>query len=137
MAERLQRYLARSGVASRRHAEALITAGRVTVNNQPATQLGTKVEPNDLVALDGKLVMPPEAVSWYVLYKPVGVVTTLDDLQGRPTVRGLLGSIPTRVFPSAGWIGTPRERSYSPTTARRRTVSCTPASRCHVPTWPK
>ncbi len=99
MAERLQRYLARSGVASRRHAEALITAGRVTVNNQPATQLGTKVEPNDLVALDGKLVMPPEAVSWYVLYKPVGVVTTLDDPQGRPTVRGLLGSIPTRVFP--------------------------------------
>jgi 23S rRNA pseudouridine2605 synthase len=99
MAERLQRYLARSGVASRRHAETLITAGRVTVNNQPATTLGTKVEPNDLVALDGKLVMPPDAVSWYVLYKPVGVVTTLDDPQGRPTVRGLLGAIPTRVFP--------------------------------------
>jgi 23S rRNA pseudouridine2605 synthase len=99
MAERLQRYLARSGVASRRHAEALITAGRVTVNNQPATTLGTKVEPEDLVALDGKLVMPPDEVSWYVLYKPVGVVTTLDDPQGRPTVRGLLGAIPTRVFP--------------------------------------
>ena len=99
MAERLQRYLARSGVASRRHAETLITAGRVTVNNQPATTLGTKVEPNDLVALDGKLVMPPDEVSWYVLYKPVGVVTTLDDPQGRPTVRGLLGAIPTRVFP--------------------------------------
>jgi 23S rRNA pseudouridine2605 synthase len=99
MAERLQKYLARSGVASRRHAETLITEGRVTVNNQPATTLGTKVEPNDLVALDGKLVMPPEEVSWYVLYKPEGVVTTLDDPQGRPTVRGLLGSIPTRVFP--------------------------------------
>jgi 23S rRNA pseudouridine2605 synthase len=99
VAERLQRYLARAGVASRRHAELLITAGRVTVNNQPATTLGTKVEPNDLVALDGKLVMPPEKVSWYVLYKPSGVVTTLDDPQGRPTVLGLLGSIPTRVFP--------------------------------------
>ena len=99
MAERLQRYLARAGVASRRHAEELITAGRVTVNNQPTTTLGTKVEPNDLVALDGKLVMPPEEVSWYVLYKPAGVVTTLDDPQGRPTVRGLLGGIPTRVFP--------------------------------------
>jgi 23S rRNA pseudouridine2605 synthase len=99
VAERLQRYLARAGVASRRHAELLITAGRVTVNNQPATTLGTKVEPNDLVALDGKLVMPPERVSWYVLYKPSGVVTTLDDPQGRPTVLGLLGSIPTRVFP--------------------------------------
>ncbi len=99
MAERLQRYLARAGVASRRHAEELITAGRVTVNNQPTTTLGTKVEPNDLVALDGKLVMPPENVSWYVLYKPAGVVTTLDDPQGRPTVLGLLGAIPTRVFP--------------------------------------
>lgn len=99
MAERLQRYLARAGVASRRHAEELITAGRVTVNNALATTLGTKVEPNDLVALDGKLVMPPEHVSWYVLYKPAGVVTTLDDPQGRPTVLGLLGSIPTRVFP--------------------------------------
>ena len=99
MAERLQRYLARAGVASRRHAELLITAGRVTVNNALATTLGTKVEPNDLVALDGKLVMPPENVSWYVLYKPAGVVTTLDDPQGRPTVLGLLGSIPTRVFP--------------------------------------
>src|SRR5450755_3878988 len=99
MAERLQKYLARAGVASRRHAETLITAGRVTVNNQLATTLGTKVEPNDLVALDGKLVMPPDEVSWYVLYKPEGVVTTLDDPQGRPTVRGLLGSIPTRVFP--------------------------------------
>ena len=72
MAERLQRYLARSGVASRRHAEALITAGRVTVNNQPATTLGTKVEPEDLVALDGKLVMPPDEVSWYVLLQAGG-----------------------------------------------------------------
>jgi 23S rRNA pseudouridine2605 synthase len=43
--------------------------------------------------------MPPESVSWYVLYKPAGVVTTLDDPQGRPTVLGLLGAIPTRVFP--------------------------------------
>jgi 23S rRNA pseudouridine2605 synthase len=99
VAERLQRYLARAGVASRRHAETLITEGRVTVNNQLTTTLGTKVEPDDLVALDGKLVMPPEKVSWYVLYKPAGVVTTLDDPQGRPTVLGLLGEIPTRVFP--------------------------------------
>ena len=99
MAERLQRYLARAGVASRRAAEALITAGRVTVNNQLATTLGTKVEPNDLVALDGKLVMPPEGVSWYLLYKPPGVVTTLDDPQGRPTIRGFLQDVTTRVFP--------------------------------------
>ncbi|MGO9828581.1 MAG: pseudouridine synthase [Myxococcaceae bacterium] len=99
MAERLQRYLARAGVASRRHAEELITAGRVTVNNQLANTLGTKVEPNDLVALDGKLVMPPDQVSWYVLYKPTGVVTTLNDPQGRPTILGFLEGLATRVFP--------------------------------------
>ncbi len=99
MAERLQRYLARAGVASRRAAEALISAGRVTVNNQLANTLGTKVEPNDLVAVDGKLVMPPEGVSWYILYKPPAVVTTLEDPQGRPTIRGFLQGITTRVFP--------------------------------------
>ena len=99
MAERLQRYLARAGVGSRRHAETLITAGRVTVNNQVQTTLGTKVDPGDLVAVDGKAVMPPEHASWYLLYKPAGVVTTLDDPQGRPTVRQLLGAVPTRVFP--------------------------------------
>ena len=99
MAERLQRYLARAGVASRRHAEALITAGRVTVNNQAVTTLGSKVEPGDLVAVDGKLVSPPEHVSWFLLYKPAGVVTTLDDPLGRPTVRKFLGGVRTRVFP--------------------------------------
>jgi 23S rRNA pseudouridine2605 synthase len=99
VAERLQRYLARAGVASRRHAETLISAGRVTVNNQTVTTLGSKVEPGDLVALDGKLVEPPEQVSWYLLYKPSGVVTTLDDPQGRPTISGFLGQVQTRVFP--------------------------------------
>ena len=58
--ERLQKYLARAGVASRRHAEDLITEGRVTVNNQKVTELGSKVEPGDLVTVDGKLVTPPE-----------------------------------------------------------------------------
>jgi 23S rRNA pseudouridine2605 synthase len=99
VAERLQRYLARAGVASRRHAEALITAGRVAVNNQVVTTLGSKVEPGDLVAVDGKLVSPPEHVSWFLLYKPAGVVTTLDDPLGRPTVRKFLGGVRTRVFP--------------------------------------
>ena len=53
MSERLQKFLARAGVASRRHAEGLITAGRVSVNNQRVTELGTKVEPTDLVTVDG------------------------------------------------------------------------------------
>ncbi|HVP59761.1 MAG TPA: S4 domain-containing protein, partial [Myxococcaceae bacterium] len=56
MSERLQKFLARAGVASRRHAEGLITAGRVSVNNQRVTELGTKVEPTDLVTVDGTLV---------------------------------------------------------------------------------
>ena len=59
MSERLQKFLARAGVASRRHAEGLITAGRVSVNNQRVTELGTKVEPSDLVMVDGKLVTGP------------------------------------------------------------------------------
>ncbi len=98
-AERLQKYLARSGVASRRHAEELITAGRVTVNNQKVTELGSKVEPGDLVAVDGTLVSPPEATSYFLLYKPVGVVTTLSDPQGRPTVGSYIEETGKRLFP--------------------------------------
>jgi 23S rRNA pseudouridine2605 synthase len=99
MSERLQKFLARAGVASRRHAEGLITAGRVQVNNKRVTELGTKVEPSDLVTVDGSLVTAPEATSWYLLNKPPGVVTTLSDPEGRPTVAELLREVPMRVFP--------------------------------------
>ncbi|ATB33956.1 pseudouridine synthase [Melittangium boletus] len=99
MAERLQKYLARAGVASRRHAEELITSGRVTVNNEKVTELGSKVEPGDLVSVDGSLVTPPEQSSYYLLYKPVGVVTTLSDPQGRPTVANYLEETGKRLFP--------------------------------------
>ena len=99
MSERLQKFLARAGVASRRHAEGLITAGRVSVNNQRVTELGTKVEPTDLVTVDGTLVTAPERTSWYLLHKPPGVVTTLADPEGRPTVAGLLEGVEERVFP--------------------------------------
>ena len=99
MSERLQKFLARAGVASRRHAEGLITAGRVSVNNQRVTELGSKVEPTDLVTVDGALVTAPETTSWYLLHKPPGVVTTLSDPQGRPTVAGLLAGVAERVFP--------------------------------------
>ena len=99
MSERLQKFLARAGVASRRHAELLITAGRVSVNNQPVTELGSKVEPTDLITVDGKLVTAPETTSWYLLHKPAGVVTTLADPEGRPTVAGLLEGVEQRVFP--------------------------------------
>src|SRR6218665_4043971 len=99
MAERLQKYLARAGVASRRHAEELITSGRVTVNNEKVTELGSKVEPGDLVSVDGSLVTPPEQSSYYLLYKPVGVVTTLSDPQGRPTAANYLEETGKRLFP--------------------------------------
>jgi 23S rRNA pseudouridine2605 synthase len=99
VSERLQKFLARAGVASRRHAEGLITAGRVSVNNQRVTELGTKVEPGDLVMVDGQLVTLPENTSWYLLHKPPGVVTTLSDPEGRPTVAGLLEGVEERVFP--------------------------------------
>jgi len=99
VSERLQKFLARAGVASRRHAEGLITAGRVSVNNQRVTELGSKVEPTDLVMVDGQLVTVPERTSWYLLHKPPGVVTTLSDPEGRPTVAGLLEGVEERVFP--------------------------------------
>ncbi|WP_224240759.1 pseudouridine synthase [Hyalangium gracile] len=99
-AERLQKYLARAGVASRRHAEELITAGRVKVNNETVTELGSRVEPGtDLVMVDGKLVTPPENTSYYLLYKPAGVVTTLSDPQGRPTVASYVEEAGKRLFP--------------------------------------
>ncbi len=102
MSERLQKFLSRAGVASRRHAEGLITAGRVTVNGQRVTQLGTKVEPKDLVTVDGKPVVAERTRTWVLLHKPAGVLTTLVDPQGRPTVGELVrdsGLDVGRLFP--------------------------------------
>jgi 23S rRNA pseudouridine2605 synthase len=100
MAERLQKYLARAGVASRRHAEELISEGRVAVNNVTVRELGTKVEPGrDLVTVDGKLVEPAEERAYFILYKPPGVVTTMEDPQGRPTVAEYVKGVRRRLFP--------------------------------------
>jgi 23S rRNA pseudouridine2605 synthase len=100
MPERLQKFLASAGVASRRKAEELIRAGRVKVNAATVTELGTKVEPGtDLVTVDGRLVAAPEARSYYLLYKPSGCVTTASDPEGRPTALEYLRGVPGRVFP--------------------------------------
>src|SRR5689334_17387078 len=100
MLERLQKYLSRAGVASRRHAESLISEGRVKVNNEVVTVLGTKVESGkDLVTVDDKLVELPAARSYYIFYKPPGVVTTMDDPAGRPSIAQFASQLPTRVFP--------------------------------------
>jgi 23S rRNA pseudouridine2605 synthase len=100
VAERLQKFLARAGVASRRRAEELMVQGRVAVNNQIVRELGTKVEPGrDLVTVDGRLVEGGSERHYYVLYKPPGVVTTLSDPQGRPTISAYTSKLPGRQFP--------------------------------------
>jgi 23S rRNA pseudouridine2605 synthase len=93
---RLNAYLARAGVASRRRADDLIKAGRVLVNGEPG-QLNTFVGANDTVELDGR-ALTPQRLAYLLLHKPAGVVTTARDPEGRPTVVDLVPSEP-RVVP--------------------------------------
>jgi 23S rRNA pseudouridine2605 synthase len=93
---RLNAYLARAGVASRRRADELITAGRVVVNGEPG-RLNTFVERGDRVEVDGKPVVP-QRLTYVLLNKPTGTVTTARDPQGRPTVVDLI-DLPERVVP--------------------------------------
>jgi 23S rRNA pseudouridine2605 synthase len=93
---RLNAFLARAGVASRRRADELIKDGRVTVNGAPG-QLNTVVGARDTVAVDGKEVAR-QRLAYVLLHKPTGVVTTAKDPQGRPTVVDLVRSEP-RVVP--------------------------------------
>jgi 23S rRNA pseudouridine2605 synthase len=98
--ERLQKFLSRAGVASRRHAETLIVDGRVKVNGKTVTVLGSQVDAQkDLVLLDGKLVSVNPERRYFLFYKPPGVVTTLSDPEGRPTVGNYAESTGGRVFP--------------------------------------
>jgi 23S rRNA pseudouridine2605 synthase len=97
--DRLQKILARGGFASRRAAEKLIAEGRVRVNGRVVTELGTKADPRkDRVEVDGARVVAEQLV-YVVLNKPRGVVTTLSDPEGRPTVREILEPIGARVYP--------------------------------------
>lgn len=83
---RLQKYLSRAGVASRREGERMILAGRVKVNGSVTTTLGTRVDPEeDRVELDGEVVGLPDA-RWILFHKPPGLLTTRDDPGGDPTV---------------------------------------------------
>jgi pseudouridine synthase len=93
---RLNAWLARAGVASRRKADDLIKAGRVTVNGRPG-QLNTFVQRTDEVSLDGR-PLAKQTLSYVLLYKPAGVVTTASDPQGRTTVLDLVDH-PNRVVP--------------------------------------
>jgi 23S rRNA pseudouridine2605 synthase len=96
---RLQKVLARAGVASRRAAEQLIVAGRVRVEGKIVTELGTKVDPrSNRIEVDGQRIVR-EAPVYVVCHKPRGVVATMSDPEGRQTVRDLLAQIPGRVYP--------------------------------------
>lgn len=100
---RLQKFLARAGVASRRGSENLMTAGRVSVNGVVVSELGSKVDPRaDEVAVDGKVVHLQDGPVTIMLNKPAGYVTTMSDPQGRPTVAEL---VPTSQYPGLFPIG--------------------------------
>jgi 23S rRNA pseudouridine2605 synthase len=99
---RLQRYLAQAGVASRRKAEELISAGSVRVNGITVRELGTVVDPLvDRIEYGGRVVRPATEHSYYVLHKPFGVVTTMSDPEGRRTVADVVRShgVAQRVVP--------------------------------------
>jgi 23S rRNA pseudouridine2605 synthase len=94
---RLNAFLARAGVASRRKADELIKAGRVTVNGEPG-QLNTFVAKHDRVELDGR-PLARQRLAYVLLHKPAGVVTTASDPQGRPTVVELVSDHEVRLVP--------------------------------------
>jgi 23S rRNA pseudouridine2605 synthase len=97
--QRLQKILAAAGVASRRKAEELITGGRVQVNGQAVTELGTKADPaRDHIRVDGKLLHGAERLRYFVMNKPKGYVTTASDPEHRPTVMDLIRTN-ERLFP--------------------------------------
>lgn len=98
MSERVQKVLARAGLGSRRACDELVAAGRVTINGEPAVP-GSRADPSqDRVEVDGVVIGVQPGLVHYLLNKPEGVVTTLADPQGRPTVAELVPSEP-RVFP--------------------------------------
>ena len=89
--ERLARFLAHAGVASRRHAESLIAAGRVQVNGATIREQGSRVDPtHDVIRVDGQVVQAHAQQIYILLHKPAGYLSTVSDPQGRPTVLDLL-----------------------------------------------
>src|ERR1700680_5028943 len=100
MLERLQKIIARAGIASRRHAEELIRSGQVRVNGEVITELGAKADPErDRVEAAGRVAERPSEPSYIVLNKPIHVVSTMSDPEGRATLRHVLRGMAEGVFP--------------------------------------
>src|SRR5438045_1597395 len=98
--ERLQKILSRAGVTSRRKAEQLIVEGRVSVNGEIITQLGSKADlERDHIKVDGKLLRAPKNLVYIALNKPKGCITSSHDPEGRETVMDLVKGVKTRVYP--------------------------------------
>lgn len=96
---RLQKYMAMCGVAARRKCEEIISAGRVSVNGQIITEMGTQVEENDEVRVDGVIIRPEEEKRYVLYHKPAGEVTTVSDEKGRETVMDRFRDFPVRLYP--------------------------------------
>jgi 23S rRNA pseudouridine2605 synthase len=100
MKERLQKIISAAGIASRRHAEKLITAGRVSIDGTVVNELGLKADAErNIIRIDGKIISVEKTNLYIALNKPAGFVTTMSDPQKRPTVVDLLSAVPERVYP--------------------------------------
>lgn len=98
--ERLQKYMARHGIASRRTCEDIITSGRVKVNGKVITEMGTVIDPTkDRVVVDGKKLTSVEKATYIMIYKPRGYISSVSDPSGRKKVTDLISDIKERVYP--------------------------------------
>lgn len=96
---RINKYIASSGLVSRRKADELIEAGNVKVNNIVLLEPGYDVKPGDMVYVNGTLIEPEEKKVYYMLNKPTGFITSMSDKEGRPTVMDLITDVEGRIFP--------------------------------------
>ncbi|MDD2221142.1 MAG: pseudouridine synthase [Clostridia bacterium] len=97
--EKLQKVIAAHGLTSRRGAEALIRAGKVTVNGQVVTEQGLRVTSRDEIRVNGELLSVKPSLRYILLHKPAGWITSMADENGRRTVCDLLTDVPERVYP--------------------------------------
>ncbi|NLY72013.1 MAG: rRNA pseudouridine synthase [Clostridiales bacterium] len=96
---RLNKYIAKAGIASRRKADELIFAGKVKINGVVVKTPGHNVEEGQVVEVEGRVIKPSDRLVYIILNKPKGYVTTVSDEKGRPTVMDLVSDIDERVFP--------------------------------------